>query len=269
MTDKDIQDRPLSYSSLKSFKKSPAHFKYHRKMPYIRTEALIFGSLVDCLLFTPDDYNKQFVIGLSIPKRSNDQKAEWQAFYEDNKGRDIIEKDDLDIAKQCVKAVQNNPLSKRLLDNTTTVQKRIKWTDKKSKLPCILYLDAEGEFDENTPFIWDLKTSVSAEPESFERSAFHFDYQLQAGTYWNGYVRNTGKFPDMYFVIVEKTEPFGVSVMKCTDDFLKLGQHQYRMLMDEMRFCIDTNKFEETYEFRAVNDYYQLDLPGYAKRLLP
>ncbi len=144
----------------------------------------------------------------------------------------------------------------------TKTQSKIKWEDKETGLPMIGYLDMEAE-----KFIADLKSTTDAHPDEFMKSAINFDYHIQAAIYLEA-MAHRGKFPDYYFIAVEKTAPYGVSVLKATKDFIALGNQEYRKLLQEFKFCMQQNAFDQSYEFRSPVGYYQMDLPGWAKNKL-
>jgi len=290
VTRKDLKKRPLSYSSLKYFLTSPLHFchAWHRKRFFLPTPAMQFGSLVDCLMLTPENLEKEYMVIPKINKRTKAGQEQWKEIQETMKEKDLepITEEDLIIATAMVKAAYENPMSKRLLDNVTRTQRRCEWVDKKTKLPMISYTDAEGEID-NRPFILELKTMADAEMDVFARSCINFNYPLQAGTYFTAFMSITGLVPDYYYLIMEKPKigdvteeaitlddrmktPIAVNVGLASSDFIQLGRQQYRRALDGMANCIDEQNFHKGYEFRAIEDdlYNTLDLPGWAKKEL-
>ena len=53
----------LSFSSLKQFSKSPEHFVRYKLAKFLPTPSMIFGNLVDTLIFTEDKLQDKFIIG--------------------------------------------------------------------------------------------------------------------------------------------------------------------------------------------------------------
>lgn len=288
VTRANLKKRPLSYSSLKYFLTSPLHFAHawHRKKFYTATPAMMFGSLVDCLLLTPEKLEKEFMVMPQINRRTNEGKAQWEVLQEKMKAEKLtaVTEEDLIIATAMVKAAYENPMSRRLLDNVSRTQRKMEWTDKKTKLPMISYMDGEGEANDR-PFILEVKTAINGEIEDFARACINFDYPLQAGTYFTGYMAKTGLVPDYYYLIMEKPKiadvtpdavtledrmktPVAINVGLASGDFVKLGRQQFRRALDGMAACIDAQDFHKGYEFRAIDDdlYNTLDLPGWAKK---
>lgn len=269
INDAFLKKRPLSYSSIKRFGQSPLHYIHYLMGKRVETPALIFGTLVDLMLFTPEEVPKRFVIPPEINRRSNAGKAEWAKWVEDNADSKYVTQEDFDKGERMVDSLKTNPLSAKIINDTTTTQRRLQWNEKKVgtmevNLPFVGYLDGEVG-DEK---IWDLKTTTDAHPDKFMRDAFNYGYHIQAAMYLKGIARTKLKFPDFYHVVVEKSEPYGVSVHLASNDFKALGKQQYEQYLMEFRYCMEEQLFHQSYEFRAVGDYYPLDLPGYAKMKL-
>jgi len=135
VSDFDFVKRPLSYSSLKHMLKSPLHFAYnrmHRKPP---TDAMIFGNLLDCLLLEPEKFKARYVIMPEINRRTTAGKEEYADLMEEmaNNRTTAVNPEDVERAKLIVEAVKTNPKTKWLYEATTSVQKKLVWTDKKNR----------------------------------------------------------------------------------------------------------------------------------------
>lgn len=268
-SDFDFKKRPVSYSTMKHILKSPLHFSYnwtHRKPP---TKAMIFGNLVDCLLFQPELYEKKYFIMPDINRRTNKGKAEYALLMEEmaEEKQTAVTAEDIERAKKIVESIKTNPKTRWLYEATISVQRKLLWTDSKTKIPLIGYLDAEAE-KESKAIIWDLKVTTDASEEAWIKQAFNFDLHVQAGTYWRGYAQNTGKFADFYHVVAEDKEPFAVNCFLADSKFMELGKQQYRKALDKIKSCIDNDTFDEGYEFLNETGYSGLTLPGWALKQL-
>lgn len=255
-----LERRPLSYSSLKMFKRSPIHFiKYFTSKPK-PSPALIFGSAVDCLLLTPDLFNDKFVLA-NINIYTKDGKNTFEEYFK--KGITVIGDNDYERAKLAAESVKTNIISKQIYDNITQTQRQLKWRDLETDLPMVAYLDAD--FDDE---IVELKTSQNADPNTFGRDAYNFDYPLQAAMYNMGYMHCKGRRPKKYrYIVVESNEPYGVAVFKPTEEYFEYGDQELRKLLKEFKSCYDNKMFDSGYEYRSPEDgYFQLDLPAWAKR---
>jgi exodeoxyribonuclease VIII len=80
MTLEDLNQRPLSYSSLKAFSISPKHFINYRNKPKETTPALTYGQALHCMLLEPQEFNDTFTIMPSVDKRTKEGKEIFAAF---------------------------------------------------------------------------------------------------------------------------------------------------------------------------------------------
>jgi exodeoxyribonuclease VIII len=275
--DPKLSERPLSYSSLKAFQKSPQHFVLNRMERREPTAAMAFGSVIDCLKLTPEDYETKFVIIPEDIKKptsaqvnakkpseaSIEQIQKYNAFCEENKGKTWVEKEDAELAKFLAEKTFNNEKAKDLLNRVVRTQDRISWTNKESGLPMIGYKDATGD-----TFIMDLKTANDGSPDKFMKSAFDFGYHIQAAAYLDAERVLFGRFVDYYFLVVETVAPYNISVYKATNDFINLGFQEYNELLNKFKFCMENNLWYQGYEFHSATGYHQLDIPGWAKNKL-
>jgi hypothetical protein len=272
-----LEKRPLSYSSLKEFSKSPRHYIYYLEQKRTSTPAQEFGSLIDCLLLTPDKFESSFAVCEDLDKRTKDGKAKFEAFVDSEynwlleaikkdpkaKARKVIYANQVEEAKKIIELVKNDASAARLLNNLNATQYPIKYTDKETGLPMVMYLDGKGETN-GLPYILEVKTCTSAKKDNFLRDAIKFDYPLQTGTYTTG-MAHRGIFPDFYYLCIETEAPYGVNVFKVTSDWIKYGKTQLRTLLDDFKFCMNNNMFEQSYGFKSLTGYSQLDLPFYLK----
>lgn len=266
VTEESLKKRPLSKSSLVEFAKSPAHYVQYLTAPRERTPALVMGSLTDCLVFTPDDFDKKYALAPEINRRTNDGKRDWEKFCIDNAGKDVITQDMHDEATAMKDALFANPKSAELLNLGTTVQREVRWEDKATRLPFIGYTDLDSS---EPDFIVDLKTADSADPDDFERAAHKYHYPLQGVMYKEAFARKLFRFPRYILVVVEKKAPYGVAVYdKIQPDFFRYGAQQLDALRQQFRHCLDNDLFHMSYDFRTVDGGHLLDVPGYAKRLI-
>jgi len=70
----------------------------------------------------------------------------------------------------------------------------------------------------------DLKTARSADPNDFGKTAHEFGYHQSAAHYIDGVKAATGEELPFHFVLVEKTEPYLVSVVELDWEAIDLGR---------------------------------------------
>lgn len=264
ITDEFLSTRPLSKTSLMAFRRSPAHYINYLMEPKVQTDALVLGSLLDCMVFAPMETAGRFIVAPDINKRTNEGRAAWQQFQEDNATKTIVTADQWKTAEHMTAALMLNPKSNEYLTAASHVQRRLNWTDTEHNLPFVGIADADSE----TPdFVIDLKTSANPFGDDFARDAFKYGYHIQSALYLEGFRRALRRFPTFMFIVVEKEPPYGVAVYdKIADPFFKLGNQEIHRLKTEFRYCMDENLFHKTYDFRTVDGGLILDLPGWAKQ---
>lgn len=275
--DPQFNERPLSYSSLKAFQKSPQHFVEYRLFKKPSTAAMEFGNILDCLILTPDRFEGKYTImpadlekpGVNIlnaknPSEESKKKiARWNEWTESNQGKTWISADDHALAKFLADKTFANEKAKELLSRVVRTQDKIEWVNKATGLKMIGYKDATGD-----SFILDLKTSADGSPEGYLKAAYNFGYHIQAGAYLDAEKVLHGKFPDFFHLVVETTTPYNISVFKADKDFIALGKQEYEELLQKIKFCGENNLWYQGYEFHTATGYHQLDIPGWAKNKL-
>jgi hypothetical protein len=263
-----LEKRPLSYSSLKAFRKSPKHFIQYITAPKEATPAMVQGKVIDCLALEPEKFAERFMVIGKINKATNDGKKAWNdAITKANELRlIIITQEDLTLARKSVEALMSLEFSRRLLEGKRAVQLKLKWNDRATGLPINGVIDFDSKVG-SQDFIVDLKSAVSADPDDFSKQAYNLDYHLQCGTYSEGYPRVRFKFPNFAFLVVEKDEPFNVSVNFCDTTFINEAKEEFRATLGAFKYCMDNSLFHQGYEFRKFGtmDYFSMSLPKYAK----
>lgn len=271
--DPDVKNRPLSYSSLKQFQKSPQHFVEYRLTKPQPSAAMEFGNIIDVMILTPDDYERKYVVmpadlqrpGANIlnaknPSAESLKKIEaWNNWTSQNEGKKWITPEDYELARFLSEKTFANEKAKELLDRVVRTQDKMEWTHKGTGLPMIGYKDGTGD-----TFIMDLKTSTDGSPENYPTNAFKFGYHIQGGAYLD-YESQRGKFPDFFHLVVETTAPYNISVYKMSEQFIALGKQEYEQLLQSFKFCMENDMWYMGYEFHTATGYHHLDLPSWAK----
>lgn len=87
--------------------------------------------------------------------------------------------------------------------------------------------------------IVDLKTSKSANPSSFARSAADYGYHVQDAFYRRIYQAITGDWPQFVFVVLEKEPPYLVSICELDDDAVAYGASLTQQAIERYRDCAE------------------------------
>jgi hypothetical protein len=258
--------RPLSYSSLKAFAKSPAHYREYLVAPKVTTPAFLIGGLVDVLLLTPDQYEERYIMKPVWDARTAEGKLirdEFERACAEQPWLSPITPEIKDQADNIVHSIKTNSESAEMLTRMTQTQRKVEWVDKESGLPCVGIFDGDGD-----KLVVDLKTSASAQPDEFSRSAFNFGYPMQAAMYVDAKMRKTGQYPEFYYIVAEKEAPYGVSVCRATDEYIEYGRRQYKRLLMKFKMALDNKAFASSYEFHSVLGYYNIELPGWLRKAI-
>lgn len=238
----------LSYSSLKAFKKSPIDFINYKMGQKEETDAMLFGSMLHCLVLEPQDFDNRYhclddtdicnSIGGAKPRATKAYK-EWKETAMAEAGdRQLVETNDYINAKIISSNVLHNRASRKILDAGWIHEKPIEWEFKNFKFKG--FIDGIGD-----KLIFDLKTCQDADPEFFQRDIIKNCYHIQAAMY----LYAEGKMQDYYIIAVDRKG--GVSVHKLRMDLIEQGMKEYNDLLDKFNYCILRDAFDQSYDFHA------------------
>jgi ribosomal protein L17 len=294
-SDFDFNKRKPSYSTLKHILKSPLHFALNWFAPKVKTDAMEFGSAFDCMLFDGEDaFLEKFVVSeVGINKGSKEsclasvellEKVADQEKIKDIKRtishtdkvseirqyidelitiqkKSIVTNERFEQLQSLCNTFKNHPVAGKFYNNLVSVQRRMEWKDAQTGFEMVGYLDGETDFDGNY-CIWDLKLTNDASTDGFMRNAMKFGYHIQAASYWNGYIQNTGRIVPFYFIAVEP-DTGAINVMLCDNNLMDLGKFDYRNALDRLKYCNDNDCFNEDYMFMQSAGYNSLTAPGW------
>jgi hypothetical protein len=255
-------NKSLSYSSLKNFAESPEAFIQYCLKEKKQTDAMLFGSIVHCLVLEPMKFSERYFvlddaqivseIGGGNPRATKVYK-EWKAIQlANNTGKEMVKPEVFRQAEAIANNVSNNRASRAVLARCNKFEIPIEWEYNNFKFRG--FKDAEGK---NCMF--DLKTMKSAEPRKAQRDIIEMKYYLQAAMYLTGTVE---KKP-YYIIAVDKKG--GVSVHKINDDLMEYGLQEYKKLVDSFNDCLLRNHFNRSYDYwsQLENGIFICERPAY------
>ena len=254
MTEKEYREAEgVNKSTLWNLRRSPAHYKYYLENPREDTAAYRFGRAVHAAILTPAAYKRDYVvIPAGIDRRTKAGKEEYQAFIEASAGKEILTAEDAEAVKSIVRAFRNNRDAAALLRKTKR-ERPIFWTDDNG-IKCKCRVDAFRD-----GLMIDLKTAADAETETFSREALRYGYDVQAAHYIDGYQHKySAVMPDWYFIVIEKTEPYAINILKADIGFIDHGIILRQQLINELMLCQEQDSFPGY----GIND---LCLPAWAE----
>lgn len=260
-----LKTRPLSYSSMKAFAKSPQHFiEYITAERKPDTDATRLGKLFDVMLLTPERYEKIYKIfvkakGTGSKKINDEAKALAEA-----EGLTLIDADLYDKALAMVKSVLLDEDAMEYISRFKFAQTKMEWIDPETKLKCVGYLDGESSVDESDYFICDIKTTADGEEFKFVRDAHNFGYHLQAGAYTHAAKVRYFKFPSFIHVTIDSKEPYAINVFRGTSEYIEKSQNEWTNTLIAFKYCLDNNLWHLGYSFHRLGvQYFQMNLPAY------
>ena len=239
ITLENLNERPLSYSSIKEFSISPSHYISYLNRPRKVTPELTFGSALHCLLLEPSKFNERYIISRKFDLRKKEDKAEYEVLLSsaEQSKMTIIQQDTADELFQISSLVNNNQEFRDIIDcSSVEVEDRVEICG----LPFIRIKDiVKGNQ------IIDIKTVQNGQVEEVIKDAFKYKYYLQAAVYGDGFG----------FYVVEKNAPYYNGYMPVSSDFIEYGKKTLDRLCTAFNYCLENpDNFSRSYDF-----WYEFD----------
>lgn len=245
--------RIMSRGQLREFARCPG--KWLRAPEEEATKAMDFGSLVDCLITSPQLLERQFAIAPQFypcdPKRNqglsqkpwNNNSTFCKEWNEEKKEAGLIpiKQETFDEAQEAVKRFFGD---ERLNDFCTVSQKQahavVEWHDPDTGIVVPFSVVADYVPSPNHPkygsCLGDLKTTADAHRSVWPRHCYNQGYHYQAALYID--VLNVAlqrRYSQWCHLIVENEAPFEPARRMLDAEFIGLGRTQY--LADLALYC--------------------------------
>ena len=239
----------LSYSSIKyALQDMKLWEMYMRGQLFKESDALTFGSMYDCLLFTPEDFDKQFLvlndsakceeIGGRAPRMTNKYKAWVKDFQEEaeQKGVKLIGEDDFKKAQEMIERLKVSGVLEQYLigDYQYEFNQEIDGVPVRGFLDCL-----------NKEYISDHKTTRSL--NQFRYAVRDYGYAIQAYIYCT--VLGLDKF---YWVAQEKAYPFAIGVFEASEETIANGKAKFDKAVERISRYLDNNIDTETFFIKGT-----------------
>lgn len=250
----------ISSTELKKIAISPMHYRFWKDNPQEDTPALLFGRAAHKYMLEKDDFDKEFVVAPAIDRRTKDGKAQWQAFIDENKDKDIITADDMEKIKAMHKALYETPFIDVLLNGKKELS--FFWNDEQTGVACKCRPDCLTTIGDTTVLI-DYKTTDNADTDKFMNKAISLKYDLQMAYYKDGLEANGINVDSVMFIAQEKTAPYCVNILEVSKEFLMSGTDMYKTYLDIYKECSETGNWYG-YVNGAVNT---LNLPKWLQKM--
>lgn len=185
---------------------TPAHLAHQRENPREENDAFAVGAYCHALLLDPNSIDDGFIRTGKIDRRTKEGKAEWESVQRRLalSGARAITDDQVALAEAMAHSVRCNPSAASLLNTLShrevTVIGEIGGRPAKAKADGIITLAGAS-------IVVDIKTTQSAAPGEFARSAATFGYYHQAAWYSRLVSQALAPVDDFIIIAVEKEPP--------------------------------------------------------------
>lgn len=231
-----LKERPLSYSSIKEFAKSPSHYIQYVLAKKEPSKEMNMGSMIHCLLLTPNEFSDQFAVSPNVDRRTKDGKAKWDEFCAEANGKAVITEDDLELATEIVNKFHRNESLSYLLNSCSEFES--KWVSEVNSLPFTGYIDGESE-----GYLIEIKTTSDASPSSFIKDFYNRKYYLQAALYYMA----TSK--TINYIVIETKPPYNMFHCPISKEYIDFGIRELNKLTNSFNECMAVSGWHLGYEF--------------------
>lgn len=238
----------LSYSSIKyALQDMKLWEMYMRGQLKKESDALTFGSMYDCLLFTPEEFDDRFMvlndsakceeIGGRAPRMTNKYKA-WVKEFEETAKENNLKLIGEDDYKKAVEMIQRLVVS-GVRDEYLLGNYQHEFNQEIHGVPVRGFLDCL-----NDNYISDHKTTRSL--KQFRYAVKDYGYDIQAYIYCS--VLGLDKF---YWVAQEKAYPFAIGVYEASEETLLSGREKFERAVERINWYLDNKRSTDTFYIKS------------------
>ena len=239
----------LSYSSIKYALQDMRLWEMYMKGQLKKTsDALTFGSLYDCMLFTPEEFKNQFLviddtgicekIGGKAPRMTNKYR-DWMIPFKEKAealNLEIISQEDVTKSQEMIDRLKVTGV----LENYLVGDYQKEFNTEIDGVPVRGFLDCLG-----SDYITDLKSARTV--SGFKYTVRDYGYDIQAYIYMR--VFGMDKF---YWVAQEKSYPFLIAVYEASDETLSMGEHKFNTAVERIKQYLHNKKKTDTFFVKGV-----------------
>ena len=230
----------LSYSSLKSFIKSPAHFLAYKNRDFVESASMRLGTAVHSALLEPEEFEK--IYDVTDLRKNTKAYKEMVAL---NPDKIYLNNSDWRSIQEIKRRFEQNREASELLDLCSKRETEVK--AEIQGVPFRGFVDAMAK-----DVIIDLKTTQDASSEGFGRSVYNFSYHLQAAIY-----KELTGASEFYIIAIENIAPHNICIYQLSQDALDSG---YAMMSKGIQSFKDWDGEETGYKNNGI-----INLPPWAK----
>ena len=232
-------DKAYSRSDLFKLAKSPAHFKWAMDNHEQSTSALEFGKAFHTFVLERDKFDEEYIVVPNIDRRTKEGKALAAQIAES--GKVPISSETFTQIEAMAASVMSNKYAAVLINSGEHEQSYF-WQDSQTGIELKCRPDCRTDL-KSTSVIVDLKTTESADTDSFMRSCLKYGYDLQAAMYTQGVSEVEGKPHKFVFVAVEKSPPYACNVLEADEFFIKKGRRDMQDYLAILKECLTSGDY--------------------------
>ena len=234
----------LSFTRLKELAHSPLALSRYIDKVFEPTAAMIDGQLIDCLLFTPDEFESRFFVMPDDAKKPTkaqinaakpspatlEQIERWDALMQSVGGRAIVKAEQVEEASFLANSVRN--------DAVVTYTGLLNPDNFRFQVPVEFSYrgffhrgvkDADGKDRNGNRVVWDLKRMGSRSGEQLVRSQIRNNmYDLQAAIYCH--IEDSRNEPVTYYLIAVDNDGY-VTPFEIGRDAREKARVQWNLLI--------------------------------------
>ncbi len=258
----DINELKLSFSSLKQFGKSPAHFVGYKKRIFKQSAPMRRGWLTHLLTLEPENISELTVLDVST--RANKQYKEAAAVHP--KGAEgVFTTKEVHDAQLLATAVSEHPLANKLITEAVELEKHLHW-----ELDGVKFHGFADVIGEN--YVADLKVTDN-EPKKIQRWVLDNQYHMQLALYKEAVFPSVDDYkrqaPKCYLITVDPNAPNGVVVYELSREMVKDGLNSARVEVSMLKVWYkdwDGESTPRSYDYyEQENEPLILELPTWYK----
>ena len=244
----------VSKSDLDLIHISPAHYIARREND-TQTSDLLFGSAFHKFALERDSFADEFAVAPVCDRRTKEGKAVYAEFTAQAQGKSVITPEQMNTIVYMCEEVFRHPIASKLLSGGAAEQS-VFWDE------CGTICKCRPDYLKDNYCI-DLKTTRSAKPGEFMKSAYNYRYHVQAAWYLRGLEAAGADAREFIFIAVEKEPPYAVCVYLAGEDMLSLGADEAEKDLTVYKNCVQTRNW---YAYDEKPTLHELMLPAWARK---
>ncbi len=231
-----------NYSTLKQFKRSPAHARELMVNPPDQTPAMLLGQATHTCILEPDLFDEQFAVAPKVDRRFKKDKIIWEKFLADNKDKDVLTEQEHSQCRLMARQAHEHPTVTKILGEVGINELSFAWKDPVLGVMCKGRVDRFGYLMGNS-VITDLKTTENASLDAWIRDVIKYQYHCQAAFYLDGLNILEPADREFIWIAQEKKAPFACAVYQPDAATLQKGRAMYQNYLRQWVMCQETGEW--------------------------